>query len=331
MAVGVITIAVSILSYLLFAGLASRALPVRFSIHNVQGAAFRNMIGYGALAFAILAAEKLRFQSDAMVIGAFLSSTAIASFSIGSRLVEFSSYAVRSMSQIFTPMSSQFDAARDFRRLQRTFLAGNRACALITFPLCVTLIVLGKRIIEAWVGAKYLSSYSVLLLLIVPRSLYLAQSTSIRVLLGMGRHRVLASALLLEGGLNLMLSLILVRPYGILGVALGTALPLACTSLLFLPRHLCRTLDVPLATFLKRAYGLPLSLCAPLVCALWLLDREHPAHTYQGIVVQLACGGMVYVAGLACVLVKGAGPRLISWQTFSQLLEPGMGSTERNG
>lgn len=47
----------------------------------------------------------------------------------------------------------------------------------------------------------------------------------------MGRHRVLASVLLLEGAVNLLLSLFLVRRMGIIGVAWGTAIPLACTSL----------------------------------------------------------------------------------------------------
>jgi O-antigen/teichoic acid export membrane protein len=56
------------------------------------------------------------------------------------------------MSQIFTPMSSQFHVVGDLVRLQRTFTAGNRASALMIFPLCVTLLLLGKSIIEAWVG-----------------------------------------------------------------------------------------------------------------------------------------------------------------------------------
>jgi hypothetical protein len=42
-----------------------RNLPVRLSVRLIQRNAFRKMVGYGVLAFAILAAEKLRFQSDA--------------------------------------------------------------------------------------------------------------------------------------------------------------------------------------------------------------------------------------------------------------------------
>src|SRR6202142_4332347 len=102
LAIGAITVAMNVLSYLILTCIALYALPVRLSARQVEWRALREMAGYGGFAFAILAAEKLRFQSDAMVIGALVSTTAIASFSIAARLVEYSSYAVRSMSQIFT-------------------------------------------------------------------------------------------------------------------------------------------------------------------------------------------------------------------------------------
>jgi O-antigen/teichoic acid export membrane protein len=226
------------------------------------------------------------------------------------------------MSQIFTPMSSQFDAAGDLARLQRTFVAGNRASAFIIFPLSVALIVVGRSIIEAWVGARYVDSYSILVLLIVPRTLYLAQSTSIRILLGMGRHRVLASVLLLEGAVNLLLSLFLVRRMGVVGVAWGTAIPLACTSLLFLPRHLCRVLDVPLRTFLTRAYRLPLILGAAQAAVLWFVSHVFSAHNYVGVLLQIASSGTVYCVGFAWAFFNNRLPRPTSWHAFAQLLEP---------
>jgi O-antigen/teichoic acid export membrane protein len=320
--IAAISVATNVFSYLIFTWMAIRVLPARLNMHHIDAIALRKMSAYGVFAFAILAAEKLRFQSDAMVIGAFLSSTAITYFSIASRLVEYSSYAVRSMSQIFTPMSSQFHAAGDSTRLQRTFVAGNRACAFIIFPLCIILVILGKSIIEAWVGARYVASYSVLVLLIVPRTLYLAQSTSTRILLGIGRHRILASVLLLEGGINVCLSLLLARRFGIVGVAWGTAIPLACTSLFFLPQHLCRVLDIPLWTFLKRAYRLPLLLCVPMAAVLWFAQHQFPVHSYGGLLFEIACGALVYCAALCWTLFDGELRRPESWLAFAQLWEP---------
>lgn len=320
--IGVIAVALSILSYVSFACLALYALPVWPSLRLVDAKAFRKLASYGVFAFAIMAAEKLRFQSDAMVIGALLSSTVITSFSIAARLVEYSSFAVRGMSQIFTPMSSQFHAAGDLPRLQRTFLAGNRAGAFIAFPICVALVIAGKPILEAWMGAAYVGSYSVLVLLIIPRTMYVAQSTSMRILLGMGQHRALASVLLIEGAANLALSLFLAPRFGIVGVAMGTAIPLVCTSVFFLPEHLCRLLRVPIQTFMSRAYGLPFVLSVFQAMALVYMGRKFPAHTWSGVLLQILGSGAVYAAGLLCALLRRGSSHFERRNVLAQLLEP---------
>jgi O-antigen/teichoic acid export membrane protein len=321
LAIGAITVAVGVLGHLVIASMAIYVLPVSFTAKQLEWKAFRRMATYGGFAFAIMLAEKLRFQSDAMVIGAMVSSVAITSFSVAARLVEYSSYAVRGMSQIFMPMSSELYASGDLGRLRRLFLAGNRASALVIVPACIALVVLGKPIIEAWVGARYLDSYFILVLLIVPRTLYLAQSTSIRILLGMGRHRVLASVLLLEGAINLLLSLLLARRFGIVGAALGTVIPLACTSLFFLPQHMCRVLEIPLITFLKAAYRLPLALGAFQVAVLVFVSREFPAHGYMGVLLEVAASGVVYFAYAGWALFNRGFSRTLSWHSFAHLLE----------
>jgi O-antigen/teichoic acid export membrane protein len=210
----------------------------------------------------------------------------------------------------------------DVSRLRRTLVAGNRACALIVFPLCITLLIMGRSVIEIWVGARYVASYSLLVVLLVPRTLYVAQSTSTKILLGMGRHRTLATVLLLEGAANLLFSLVLVRPLGLLGVALGTAIPLTCTSVLFLPEHICGLLQIPLATFLRRSYGLPVILCLPFAAVLWLIGRSVPIHGYRAVMAQLLCGVAVYGIGLLLVVLRHGATRIAPARALLYLLEP---------
>lgn len=299
--IALISVALGLLSYLVYIALVLRVLPLRIGRRFVNRATFRLMMSYGIVTFGIGLGENLRFRSDAAVIGVFLSPAAITHFSIGSKLADYSSEVVQSMAQIFTPMSSHFDATGDLESLRKIFVAGNRACALTTLPLAAGLIVLGKPLIEVWVGARYLSSYSVLLLLLVPKALYLAQATSTKILFGMGRHRWLAVVLFAEGVANLGLSILLLRPLGINGVALGTAIPLTCTSVLFLPRHLCRLLNVRLGTFFSQVYLLPLMLSAPMVVTLLGMRRLFPAHTYAQLLTQVVAGALAYALSLLCV------------------------------
>src|SRR5207237_8645392 len=132
---------------------------------------------YGSVTFMILVAARLRYRADAVIIGTFLSAAAITYFTIGARLVDYASDVVSSLAQIFTPMSSHFHSTGDFQKLRRIFIAGNRACALVMLPICTMLILLGKSLISVWVGPRYISSYPILLILLIPATLYGIQAS----------------------------------------------------------------------------------------------------------------------------------------------------------
>src|SRR6267378_1763325 len=69
------------------------------------------------------------------------------------------------------------------------FNIGNRVCAFIIFPICATLIILGKSVIQVWMGKKYVeTSYPVLVIMIIACTLWWSQSASGRVLFGMSKH-----------------------------------------------------------------------------------------------------------------------------------------------
>lgn len=258
------------------------------------------MANYSGVTFMVIIAARLRLKSDAVVIGTFLSSAAITYFYAGSRLVDYAGEVVSSLAQIFVPMSSQSDAAGNIDRLRKIFIVGNRACALTIFPITVFFVILGKSIIGVWLGQKYVAlAYPVLIALIIPHTIMQVQSASGRILFGMSKHSKLAIISLIEGIANIVLSILMVRPWGIMGDALGTAIPLLCTYVVFMPRHLCSLLRVRMWTYLRQAYELPLLLCAPMIVVLLLLQRWVVPHSYRQLIPQLLIGGLVYSIGLA--------------------------------
>lgn len=302
---GLLTVALITVSLPLVSGMINAAgvfyyLRLRFALRYVSRSTLRQIASYSGTTFIIIVAARLRFKTDALVIGTFLSAAAVTYFTIGARLVDYAGEVVQSMAQIFVPMSSQSDALGDLPRLRKIFVAGNRMCALVIFPITAILIVLGKSVIEAWVGARYVrDGYPIMLILLIPSTLMLIQSASSRVLFGMGKHQMLAKVTLVEGVANLVLSVALVRKFGIFGDAVGTAIPLTCTVLFFLPQHLCHLLKLRLLYYLRHSFLLPLGLTVPLVGVLLLLRRWFIPHHFLQLAAQMAIGMAVYGVGIA--------------------------------
>ena len=296
--IGLITIIVNLISSAVYVLVVFRLCPqLRLRLSLASLSMLRTLGTFGLVTFWIAIAQVLRFQFHSMVIAAFLSLQAVTLFSVSSRLVTYATEIVQVMAQIFTPMSSALDVSGDQQGLRRVFIISNRYSAFLILPMGAVLLLAGRSILRVWVGPAYASSYNILAILTVPMALYLAQAGSPKILYGMARHRVLAVVLIAEGVLNLGLSCLLVRPLGIEGVAIGTAVPLAATSILFLPPHLCKLLGIRIRDFVSQAYFYPVMCTAPLCLVLWALDRWLQPQTWTILLAELALGGTVY--GLA--------------------------------
>jgi O-antigen/teichoic acid export membrane protein len=297
--VALITVALPVLSSILRGIIALRLCPVSLGIRHIDKESFRNMATYGGTTFLVIVAGRLRFRTDELVLGGMMSTVAITYFSIGARIVDYAQEFVSSLAQIFVPMSSQSEAKGDLDRLRKVYIAGNRVCALLILPITIILIVLGKHVIRIWVGARYIPhSYPVLVVLIIPFTLMLMQAASGRVLFGVGKHQSLAKVTLLEGIANLILSIALVPQLGVVGDALGTAVPLCCTFLLFMPRHLKKQLGVPVSSFVRQAYWLPLLLNLPLLGVVWLANRFFTPRNLIQLAMEIGAAFLIYGVGV---------------------------------
>ena len=86
LSVALVTVSMPVLAALVNATHALRLLPLRFALRYVDRASLRRIANYSGATFVIMLSWRLRFKTDAMVIGTFLSSAAITYFTVGSRL-----------------------------------------------------------------------------------------------------------------------------------------------------------------------------------------------------------------------------------------------------
>jgi Polysaccharide biosynthesis C-terminal domain len=128
--------------------------------------------------------------------------------------------------------------------------------------------------------------------------------------LGTSQHRTFGIVTLVEGVANVILSVLLVRPYGIFGDALGTAIPLTCTVVLFLPTHACQKFGVRLGTLLRESYTLPLLLTCPLVIALLVQQQWLKPHHLPQLLLQLLIAWGIYALGFLWIYKKNHAFRI---------------------
>ncbi len=267
---------------------------------------FRLIRGYSVFSFLAMIAGRISFQTDAIVIGAFLAPQFITPFAIASRLVEFGKDAFRSISVPFFPVISSLEGMKDEAAIHRLFLSGSRSLFWSALPIEVGFLVLGRDFLQLWVGQDHVdSAYPILVVLSVPVVSSVAQLVAAKVLYGMGNLRSLTIVLLLEALVNLGLSIALVRNWGILGVAVGTAVPNLIANVVVIV-IVCRLLHVDLREYVLSVCTKPLILGC-ILASLWIVSRNLLEVTSYGRFIVLGSVGSI-AYGVLAICIE-CGPR----------------------
>jgi len=145
--------------------------------------------------------------------------------------------------------------------------------------------VLGPRFIGWWIDASFEGpAGAVLQILMISSLIFLpVRGVALPVLMGLGKPVLPSLTFLGAGVLNLVLSLVLARPLGLVGVALGTAIP----NVLFAAVVLivaCRELGIGVFEYLR--YVVPRTVLGglPVLIALLWFKLGLAVHSLAGLV-----------------------------------------------
>ena len=307
------TVAVAINSVLLI--LSRRAYPeLRVSFKRPDPALFRQFVSYSFYVFVIQCSTVVIYYMDNLVVGTFVSAAAVTFYAIGGSLLDYLRQVVTSVTTIFMPLASGFEARGEHTELRRLLIQGTRFALFVSLPIALTLYFRGHTFIELWMGPQYASlSGRVVQILLLAQVFSIANFTSGNIAFGMAMHRPFAMAVLCESIVNLTLSIVLIRRIGITAVAWGTVIPNLVVQLLFWPRYICKLLDTSVTSYLWQSWVRPMLAATPFGLACYLADLHWPASHLASLFLQiLALLPILLLGFLICFW------REVAWQLQSR-------------
>jgi len=131
-----------------------------------------------------------------------------------------------------------------------------------------------------------------------------------KVIYGTGNLRFFAIVMVLEAIANLILSALLAQPMGILGVALGTALPNLVSSFIIIV-SVCRMLEIPPGAYFCAAWLKPLVLGMALGLFWMLIVSIIPISSWPRFILVGLLGTVPYSFFALWIELGWAG--MVSW------------------
>ena len=293
-----VSIPVTLVTQLPAIWLIRRTAPeLRFGWHDTNRSLLRTVTSFSSALFVINVAGQLQTKTDEIVIGAFLPVANVTPYSIARRLSEMPQLLSEQFMKVIMPLASQLDAENDRGRLRTLYLTSSRLTLAIFLPLAVGVMILAQPFLKAWVGAPYDQSAYLVVILTLASFVATSQWPAAAILQGMGRHRLLALMALGSAFANLGLSLMLVRPLGLAGVALGTLIPMTIESLCFVLPYVMRVNQIRFRTVLTEIYLPALLPALPMAVVLYCLREIVKPDSLVSIAIIGSVGLLVYVIG----------------------------------
>ena len=316
------TTGVRLLAYLVYAANAYRVFPelsVRPSLF--RKARVREVMGFSAYTTVIDWANKLNYQLDEVVIGAFLGTAAVAVWAPAERIVSGIQRLTNQVNGVLFPLIVDSDTTQQQSRLQQILVQGTRFSLATVMPIAVAVFVLADPLIRVWLGSKadeVAGAIPVLQILSLAVAVRVGDATATTLLKGTNKHRMLAAVNLGTGLVNVALSALLIGPYGLPGVAYGTLIPITVAAAFILFPAACRR--VGLSTAHVARYGVWPAVWPAVPCALVLyLLRGDGDPSLIRIVSCSVLSGLIYI-GLFFGMAIGARDRALYVQKGRELI-----------
>jgi O-antigen/teichoic acid export membrane protein len=273
---------------------------LRFGWRGASRQLVRTVMSFSSALFAINLAGQIQTKTDEVVIGAALPVANVTPYSIARRLSEIPQVLTDQFLKVLLPLASQLHAKDDRDRLRSLYLTSTRLTLALDVPLVCGLIVLSRPFLTRWVGVEYASSTYLVTILAVASLLNTSMWPAGSILQGMGRHWPMALSAILTGLANLALSIWLVHPLGLAGVALGTLIPTTIECFFVVTPYAMRHNGVTLRGLIREILVPSLLPAIPMVAVLYILRELLHPNSYLAIgaigVAAVAVYGLLYLA-----------------------------------
>jgi O-antigen/teichoic acid export membrane protein len=300
------TTAISLAGYGAYAWTARRAFPAL----NIRPRLFdrrivREVTTFSIYFFMIDIAVQIGFNLDNVVIAGFLGTTAVAVYAVTLRIADYQRQLCNQFNNLLFPVVVRFGSVGRTDALRDTLVEGTRIALVMVVGVTICVIGFATPLVNAWMGPGFEGSIAPLFVLAITGVVLVGQGPLGNVLLGTGRHRLVAIVAFLEALTNLGLSVILVRYYGILGVALGTGIPVLIANTFTLLPAACRTVGLRITQFGRLVLPAPLAGSVPAILAVIAFRTLLPPTRFLAVVGEGAVVGAIYLIAVTTVGVSG--------------------------
>ncbi len=256
----------------------------------------KKLFNFGLFNFMRHLSEVSLRRADSVIIGIFLGPSMIAIYTIAEGLINYMWLIAKGITTVTLPVTSSLAALNEVDKLRKVMLIIPKYILPIALFIGIQFYFLGDEFILLWMGEGYHQTYVVFCILMIARFGMMSHETMIASAVGMGHNKFVGFLAISEILAKVLLSIYLVKIIGLIGVALGTVIPLTISRSLIIPVYCCGLVGVKLRAYLITIIWPSVISLPPSILATFFLKATFEPTTYFGLFVNAGIAFIVMAA-----------------------------------
>jgi O-antigen/teichoic acid export membrane protein len=273
--------------------------PKFFRMHLV-----REISSFSMFIFIIQVSTLIYTRVDSLIVQSVLALSAVALYSVASRIAEEASGMCRQLTNALTPIIAELHGSGDKQNIRAVLLLGTKLSTALAVPLLIGLAFLIEPLLVAWMGEDFRHATVASQILLAAMLISVIHGNAANVLSMTGHQRYLAGAFFGGQMLNLTLTLLFIRWFGLMGVALATLISSALVDIGLVQPKANRSTDI---TFMRFYLSSVVPSIIPVLImygALFGIVRIYPPNSLFAIAVIEAVACLVFFSAFILLGLK---------------------------
>ena len=243
-----------------------KKIDINFEFKKFDATLMRELFIFSSFIFMNLVVNQINWNVDRFIVGRFRGTIAVATYSLAAQLNTYYLAFSTALSGVFIPrVNAMVSSTNDNKELSLLFAKLGRLQFILLSLIITGLIFFGVGFIKLWAGNDYHESYGIALMLIVPVTLPLLQNLGIEIQRAKNMHKFRSWVYLFIAIGNVLISIPLVKLYGGIGAAAGTAIALVIGNVFVMNWYYHKKVGLDIKLFVKELIKISPALIIPSI------------------------------------------------------------------
>ena len=232
-----------------------KKLKIEFCYKNLNFAVLKELGAFTFFIFLNQIIDKINWSLDKVLLGRFCGTVEVAIYGVAANLNLMYQNLLSAISSVFAPKVNRIVANRQGdAELTKIFIKVGRVQFILAFLIVSGFVFFGYPFVKLWAGKEYEKAYYIGLLLLIPATMELIQHLGIEIQRAKNMHqaRSIVYALISIG--NIAISIPLIKHFGAIGAATGTAISLFCGTWLFMNIYYHKKIGLNIIEYWKNIF-----------------------------------------------------------------------------